>query len=152
MVVIERDEAGTPTVWCDPEIVDLVTALNKGGIPTVASCSGHGVNWGNIALRDGRELFIAPDFDAARNFEASGMQLPGKFQLQFFPADQSPTEEGDYILYNQCDGYHFATAYFCDGFDCFMTWNGGVYEPDWYCAWAKLPESHTDLFNLFAKK
>lgn len=77
MVVIERDEAGTPTVWCDPEIVDLVTALNKGGIPTVASCSGHGVIWGNIALRDGRELFIAPDFEAARAFERAGMLPEG---------------------------------------------------------------------------
>lgn len=69
MVVVERDEAGKPTVWCDPEIVDLVTALNKGGIPTVASCSGHGVMWGNIALLDGRELFIAPDFNSAREFD-----------------------------------------------------------------------------------
>lgn len=75
MVVVERNAKGTPTVWCDPEIVDLVLALNKGGIPTVASCSGHGVNWGNIALRDGRELFIAPDFNSARAFErASRLQ------------------------------------------------------------------------------
>lgn len=83
MVVVERDEAGTPTVWCDPEIVDLVTALNKGGIPTVASCSGHGVIWGNIALRDGRELFIAPDFDSARRFEAVG----AKYLVSNMPLD-----------------------------------------------------------------
>lgn len=41
MVVIERGPDGTPTVWCDPEIADLVRALNAGGIRTVASCSGH---------------------------------------------------------------------------------------------------------------
>jgi hypothetical protein len=71
MVVIERDADGTPTVWCDPEIVDLVTALNAGGIPTVASCSGHGVILGNIALRDGRELHISPNHAAARELEAA---------------------------------------------------------------------------------
>lgn len=70
MVVIERNEAGTPTVWCDPEIVDLVTALNKGGIRTIASCSGHGQQPGNIALTDGRELIIAASFDEARQIEA----------------------------------------------------------------------------------
>src|SRR5690606_39841374 len=56
MVVIERDASGKPTVWCDPEIADLVRALNAGGIRTVASCSGHGHRPGNIALADGREL------------------------------------------------------------------------------------------------
>jgi Lar family restriction alleviation protein len=75
------------------------------------------------------------------------------FPLRFHSSAEYPTEEGDYLLYNQCDGYHFATAYILDGkFDCFMDWNSGVYEPDWYCAWAKLPESHTDLFDLFASK
>jgi hypothetical protein len=71
MVVIERNAEGTPTIWCDPEIVDLVTALNAGGIPTVASCSGHGAQRGNIALRDGRELHISPDFESARTLEAA---------------------------------------------------------------------------------
>jgi len=64
MVVIKRDNAGTPTVWCDPEIVDLVTALNAGGLPTIASCSGHGETMGRITLKDGRELLIT-DYDTA---------------------------------------------------------------------------------------
>jgi len=67
MVVIRRDKAGKPTVWCDPEIVDLVEALQP--IGTVASCSGHGGPFGNVALKDGRELIIAADFDAARAIE-----------------------------------------------------------------------------------
>jgi hypothetical protein len=29
------------TVWCDPCIVRLVSALNDGGLPTIASCCGH---------------------------------------------------------------------------------------------------------------
>lgn len=80
----------------------------------------------------------------------SGAGRDGEFALNFFPSVQDPTEEGDYLLYNQCDGYHLATAYFDDGFDCFMSWGGGVIQTACYQAWAKLPESHTDLFNLFA--
>lgn len=70
MVVIERDAAGKPTVWCDPEIADLVAALNKAGIRTVASCSGHGHRPGSIALKDGRWLTISPDDETYRRIEA----------------------------------------------------------------------------------
>ena len=66
MVVIERDANGTPTVWCDPEIADLVGALICAGIRTVASCSGHGEKPGIISLADGRELLIAPDYETAQ--------------------------------------------------------------------------------------
>ena len=69
MVVLRRDRNGKPTVWCDPEIADLVEALQSVG--TVASCCGHGGPFGNIALADGRELIIAPNFDAARSFESA---------------------------------------------------------------------------------
>ncbi len=30
MVTITRDEKGVPKIFCDPEIVDLVVALNNG--------------------------------------------------------------------------------------------------------------------------
>ncbi len=66
MVVVETALNGKPTVWCDPEIADLVRALNAGGVRTVASCSGHGESHGFIALADGRELAILPDFETAR--------------------------------------------------------------------------------------
>lgn len=69
MVVITRDEKGIPKIFCDPDIVDLVQALNNGGVPTVASCSGHGERNGNVALRDGRELIIAKDYEDARRIE-----------------------------------------------------------------------------------
>jgi hypothetical protein len=59
MVVIAKDDEGNPTIWCDPEIADIVTALNAGELSTVASCSGHGYRPGRISLKDGRELFIA---------------------------------------------------------------------------------------------
>lgn len=42
MVVVERDENGKPTVWCDPCLADWVKMLNENGIKTVASCCGHG--------------------------------------------------------------------------------------------------------------
>jgi hypothetical protein len=70
MVTLRRKPDGTPAVWCDPEIADLVSALNAGGVPTVASCSGHGERPGNIALADGRELIIAKDYAEARAIEA----------------------------------------------------------------------------------
>jgi hypothetical protein len=47
----------------------LVRVLNNNGIATVASCCGHFNRWGNIVLKDGRELIIAPDFDSGRAFD-----------------------------------------------------------------------------------
>lgn len=49
MVVFERDEHGEPTIWFDPEMVDLVRALSASGVKTVASCSGHGFRPRSIA-------------------------------------------------------------------------------------------------------
>lgn len=76
MVVISEgvpDETGKKRggVWCDPCLEPLVRALNDGGIRTVASCCGHGRRPGKIMLDDGRELFIAPNFDAARQVDAA---------------------------------------------------------------------------------
>lgn len=50
-----------------PEAIDLciaplVAALNAGGVRMVASCCGHGMCRGNIALADGRMLDIIPDY------------------------------------------------------------------------------------------
>ena len=89
MVVIRRDDAGKPTVWCDPCIADLVAALNDGGFPTIASCCGHGVRPGNIALEDGRELIIAPDYDTARRIDGLFPALPGN---EFAPLRQKEAE------------------------------------------------------------
>lgn len=50
-----------PGVWCDPCIAPLVAALNEGGVPTIASCCGHGKWPGAIVLADGRELHIYPE-------------------------------------------------------------------------------------------
>lgn len=66
MVTLERDANGVATVWCDPEIADIVSALNAAGLHTVASCSGHGHRPGNVVLADGRELVIARDHEEAR--------------------------------------------------------------------------------------
>lgn len=44
----------------DAEILDLVNALNLGGVATVGSCSGHGKEHGYILLEDERTLIILP--------------------------------------------------------------------------------------------
>lgn len=53
-------------VWCDPCLVPLVMALNNAGIPTVASCCGHGRRPSTVALADGREIIVARSFEEAR--------------------------------------------------------------------------------------
>lgn len=58
MVILRRNKDGRPTVFCDPCIADLVSALNAGGVPTKASCCGHGERNGTIFLADGRQLEI----------------------------------------------------------------------------------------------
>ena len=65
MVVIERDGTGKPTVWCDPELVPIVKALNDAGIATTASCSGHGYQPGSIILANDTELRLFT-FEQAR--------------------------------------------------------------------------------------
>lgn len=67
MTVLQRNTDGTPTVWCDPEIADIVRALNSGGVKTVASCSGHGEKPGGIALADGRQLLLLESLEAFTN-------------------------------------------------------------------------------------
>lgn len=61
MVVTHRDDAGRPTVWCDPCLVPLITALNDGGVTTSSSCCGHGRSPGWVMLTDGRDLLITTD-------------------------------------------------------------------------------------------
>lgn len=64
-------------VWCDPCLAPLVRALNGGGLPTVASCCGHGTHYGSIALADGRQLVILPDFEtwAVRDNRIEGQRF-----------------------------------------------------------------------------
>lgn len=52
--------------WCDPEIKDMVQALNDLGLQTIASCSGHGHRPATIALADGREILILRNYSEAR--------------------------------------------------------------------------------------
>lgn len=71
MLVVKVGIDGSPLVWCDPEIFDIVKALSDGGVKTVASCSGHGYRPGSIALSDGRWIVIAKDkseFDFIESF------------------------------------------------------------------------------------
>lgn len=53
----------------DECIKPLIKALNDCGMETVASCCGHGNRHGNVMLRDGREILIAPDFETARQID-----------------------------------------------------------------------------------
>jgi hypothetical protein len=53
----------------DSCIFDLVKCLNDNGFKTIACCCGHGKVPGDIALVDGRELIIMPNFNSARKIE-----------------------------------------------------------------------------------
>lgn len=53
----------------DSCIADLVLLLNNNGFKTVASCCGHGIRPGNIALEDGREFFIIPNYKTGREVD-----------------------------------------------------------------------------------
>ena len=57
------------TIEVDACIAPIVRALNCAGIYTKASCCGHGQRPGNIALMDGRELVICPDYETARQVD-----------------------------------------------------------------------------------
>lgn len=57
------------TKGIDACIAPIVKALNDAGAATVASCCGHGHRPGNIALADGREIIIAPDFETGRRID-----------------------------------------------------------------------------------
>jgi hypothetical protein len=61
----------------DACIFPLVKALNEAGIVTVACCCGHGHRPGNIALEDGRELVIAPDYATGRKVDRAFPSIEG---------------------------------------------------------------------------
>lgn len=50
-------------------IAPIVKALNEAGVETVACCCGHKRRPGNIILKDGREVFIMPNFESARKID-----------------------------------------------------------------------------------
>lgn len=53
----------------DKCIAPVVLALHHTRIDTVASCCGHGKQMGNIALEDGREILIVPDYETGRKID-----------------------------------------------------------------------------------
>jgi len=50
----------------DKDILPLVEALNKGGIPTSASCSGHNKRLGYVWLEDNSVLIIVPSANSEK--------------------------------------------------------------------------------------
>ncbi|MBW2675344.1 MAG: hypothetical protein JRD89_18355 [Deltaproteobacteria bacterium] len=75
--------------WC---IAPIVKALNTAGITTIASCCGHGKRFANIALIDGREILICPDFDMARKAERAisehdDLLLAHEIAINYFKAE-----------------------------------------------------------------
>lgn len=76
--------------------------------------------------------------------------------LVFSPSTSKPVEaeDNEYLLLNQCDGYHLATAMFDDqgAFECFHVFGTNIYsDGDFYCAWAKLPDAVKSLQPIFVK-
>jgi hypothetical protein len=75
------------------------------------------------------------------------------FNLDFYPQAKVPIVHGEYLLYNQCDGYHQAAARFDEAgtFIGFFSFMGHEYEPDTYQAFARLPDTQC-LYELFGVK
>lgn len=70
----------------DECIAPIVEALNLAGVPTIASCCGHGHRPGNIALADGRELIITKNFDEARHIDDMfPVTIGGEMKRAFVP-------------------------------------------------------------------
>jgi hypothetical protein len=86
-----------------------------------------------------------------------GRCLGAQFRLDFHDASQTPTERGAYLLYNQCDGYHLADFWDGKGEQWeidpgFRFWaSADIVTPDFYCAWAKLPDTVSTMYHLFAR-
>jgi hypothetical protein len=104
MITLRTDESGKPTVWCDPEIADLVDALNTGDLSTVASCSGHGHRPGRISLKDGRELLVMNSEQADAAERLFGIDINGASQ------ESAPGQEADAINFILADGTHNVVA------------------------------------------
>lgn len=64
-----NDKCNEINAGIDKCIQPLVKALNDAGLETIASCCGHGFRPTNIALKDGREIIILPDFETARKVD-----------------------------------------------------------------------------------
>ncbi len=88
-------EIGGQPVRVDHCIAGIVRALNDLGIPTVASCCGHGKMHGVISLEDGRELVIMSIEDREKHFQQFPHTIHG--EPLFPPAQREPGEakEGD---------------------------------------------------------
>lgn len=72
--------------------------------------------------------------------------------LNFKYQSEVPTKRGKYILYNQCDGFHFAQAMFDESgkFSCFYTLfpETQVFSNHFYQAWALLIDTKF-LYEIF---
>jgi hypothetical protein len=155
MIVVSRKADGTPDIWCDPEIADLVTAINKGGLRTVASCSGHGHRPGTIALQDGRELLILANYVEARKAEAfwpnntngdALQSLTDSGTTEWYKCSDAvpPISEAPYYVLVS-NGYHIGVGYRSERYDddpSSPEWceEGGDYIEPTPTHWAYLPK------------
>lgn len=78
-----------------------------------------------------------------------------EYPLVFKHQSEAPTIRGKYLLFNLCDGYHFADAFFDENgkFVSFYSvdFAGPIFDADFYVAWALLPSIFT-LYGIFADK
>lgn len=80
-------KARQTVVDVDRCIAPLVSLFNANGMPTTASCCGHGQLPGTILLADGRWVIIAKDFDEGRKCFAN---FPHDIHGQLVPPAQRP--------------------------------------------------------------
>ena len=74
------------------------------------------------------------------------------FALVWHPNTMAPLVEGDYILYNRCDGFHIVESTLDDNGDVvgFHFFAGKEVARDFYTAWALLPTT-AFLYRTFVE-
>lgn len=68
--------------FVDACIAPLVQALNDGGLPTIASCCGHGHRPGRVSLRDGRDVLVCASMEEAEALTARYPDIHGQGKTQ----------------------------------------------------------------------
>lgn len=67
--------------WCDPCLEPLIRALNTNGLRTIASCCGHGEQFGSICLRDGRVLVVSASLSDWYDLDARVNPTPAEIRV-----------------------------------------------------------------------
>lgn len=77
VLLLKKPSGDSESVGVDLCIAQIVAALNRDGMRTLASCCGHDRVPGSIVLADGRELIIAKSAKLRHDITAAGLYRSG---------------------------------------------------------------------------